>query len=111
METSKDTELVTSSSMVLSCPVLNSYEPIRLAGTWKQYSKKAIPQLMTITFHSATLRNFKCPYHANVMKIFEMVRRRIVRMRPSGSLFVETCRLDVRYLSQVAAERKSQIIL
>jgi len=34
---------------------------MRFAGTWKQYSKKAIPQLMTITFQSATLRNFKCP--------------------------------------------------
>jgi hypothetical protein len=34
---------------------------------------------MTITFHSATLRNFKCPYHANVMKMLEIVRRRIVR--------------------------------
>src|SRR6266481_3950480 len=67
--------------MVFSCAALNSYEPMRLAGTWKQYSKKAMPQLMTITFHNATLRNFKWPYHANVMKIFEMVRRRIVRIQ------------------------------
>src|ERR1700756_2605682 len=97
--------------MVLSCAVLNSYEPIRLAGTWKQYSKKAMPQLMTITFHSATLRNFKWPYHANVMKIFEMVRRRIVRMRPRGSLSFKSWRLDVRYLSQVPQRRKLQMVL
>src|ERR1700674_251142 len=96
--------------MVLSCAALNSYEPMRLAGTWKQYSKKAIPQLMTITFQSATLRNFRWPYHANVMKIFEMVRRRIVRIRPVGSLFVESWRLDVRYLSQVAKQRELEII-
>src|SRR5260221_1295485 len=71
--------------MVLSCAALNSYEPIRFAGTWKQYSKKAMPQLMAITFQSATLRNFKWPYHANVIKILETVRRRIVRMRAVGS--------------------------
>src|ERR1700756_381149 len=96
--------------MVLSCAVLNSYEPIRFAGTWKQYSKKAIPQLMTITFHSATLRNFKCPYHANVMKIFEMVRRRIVRIRPGGSLLVGSWRLDVRCLGQVPQQRELQSV-
>src|SRR6267378_6891335 len=97
--------------MVLSCAVLNSYEPIRLAGTWKQYSKKAIPQLMTITFHSATLRYFKCPYQANVIKTFEMVSRRIVRMRPGGSLLVKSWRLHVRYVSRVAKQRKLQVIL
>jgi hypothetical protein len=31
--------------MVLSWTVLNSYDPMRLAGTWKQYSKNAMPQL------------------------------------------------------------------
>ena len=54
---------------------------MRFAGTWKQYSKKAIPQLTTITFQSASLRNFKWPYHAMVMKMFEMVSNRIVRIR------------------------------
>src|SRR5580704_16761231 len=66
--------------MVLSCAVLNSYEPMRFAGTWKQYSKKAIPQLTKMTFQSAEVRNFKWPYQAKVIKIFEMVRRTIVRM-------------------------------
>src|SRR5882724_11330128 len=65
--------------MVLSWAALNSYEPMRFAGTWKQYSKKAMPQLMAITFHRATLRYFKCPYHANVINMFEIVRSRIVR--------------------------------
>src|SRR5439155_6611690 len=34
--------------------------------------------LTTITFHSASLRNRKCPYHATVMKIFEIVSSRMV---------------------------------
>src|SRR5579864_6785396 len=79
IEKTENTERVMTSCMVLSCAALNSYEPSRLAGTWKQYSKNAMPQLMMITFHRATLRNFKCPYQANVMNMFEMVRRRIVR--------------------------------
>jgi len=49
-----------------------------VAGTWKQYSKKAMPQLATTTFQSATLRYFRCPYQAKVMKMLEMVSSRIV---------------------------------
>src|SRR5437773_10062190 len=66
------------SCIVFNCAGVNSYDPIRFAGTWKQYSKKAMPQLTTITFHSASLRNRKCPYHATVMKIFEIVSSRMV---------------------------------
>jgi hypothetical protein len=50
-------------------------------GTWKQYSKKAITQLTRMTFQSASLRNFRWPFHAKVIKMLEMVRNRIVRMR------------------------------
>src|SRR5579863_1404837 len=64
--------------MVLSCAVENSYEPIRFAGTWKQYSKKAMPQLARMTFHSASLRYLRWPYQAKVIKIFETVSRTIV---------------------------------
>src|SRR5579864_3186322 len=64
--------------MVLSCAVENSYEPIRFAGTWKQYSKKAMPQLARITFQSASLRYLRWPYQAKVIKIFETVSRTIV---------------------------------
>jgi len=53
---------------------------MRFAGTWKQYSKNAIPQLIMITFQRASLRNFRWPYHAKVMKMFEMVSSRIVRI-------------------------------
>src|SRR6267154_3936430 len=53
---------------------------MRFAGTWKQYSKKAIPQATMITFQSASLRNFRWPYQAKVMKMFEIVSSRIVRI-------------------------------
>src|ERR1700682_3767099 len=53
---------------------------MRFAGTWKQYSKKAIPQLARITFQSASVRNFRWPYHAKVMKMLEMVSNRTVRI-------------------------------
>src|SRR6267143_2432993 len=66
--------------MVFNCAALNWYEPMRFAGTWKQYSKKAIPQLARITFQSASLRNFRWPYHAKVMKMLEMVSNRTVRI-------------------------------
>src|SRR5258707_5646026 len=52
---------------------------MRFAGTWKQYSKKAMPQLAKTTFHSASLRYLRWPYHANVMKMFESMSKRIVR--------------------------------
>src|SRR5450432_3514314 len=71
---------------------------MRLAGTWKQYSKKAMPQLARITFQSASLRYFRCPYHAKVMKIFETVSRRIVRTVVESS-FVEfnSCKACGKY--------------
>src|SRR6266704_7157552 len=66
------------SCIVFNCAGVNSYDPMRIAGTWKQYSKKAMPQLTTTTFHSASPRNRKCPYQATVMKMFEIVSSRIV---------------------------------
>src|SRR5579859_3151510 len=54
---------------------------MRLAGTWKQYSKNAMPQLARMTFQRASLRYLRCPYQAKVIKIFEMVSKRIVRTR------------------------------
>jgi hypothetical protein len=52
--------------------------PIRFAGTIRQYSKKAIPQLTRITVISAVSLNFRCPYQAKVMKMFEARRRPMV---------------------------------
>src|SRR5690606_25889692 len=48
-------------------------------GTCKQYSKNAIPQETSTTIQRGDSLNFKCPYQAKVMKMFEAVRRRIVQ--------------------------------
>src|SRR5215510_6831424 len=53
---------------------------MRLAGTWKQYSMEAIIQLTRIAFQSGDFRNLRCPYHAKVIKMFEIVRRITVRI-------------------------------
>src|SRR5215470_13274940 len=65
--------------MVFNWAVVNSYDPIRFPGTWKQYSKNAIPQLAGTTYQRASLLYFRCPYHAKVMKMFEIVSSTIVR--------------------------------
>ena len=57
---------------------------MRLAGTWKQYSKKAMPQLMRITASSGQCppRKYRrCPYQAKVMNRLEMVSKTTVFMR------------------------------
>src|ERR1700685_4735790 len=55
---------------------------MRFAGTWKQYSAKAMTQLIRITLKSGAWRYFKWPYQAKVMKMLEIVRRMMVVMRP-----------------------------
>ena len=54
--------------------------PQRLAGTAKQYSTKAMPQLATTTSHSGLSVNFRCPYQANVMKTLEINSRTMGEM-------------------------------
>jgi hypothetical protein len=51
---------------------------MRFAGTWKQYSTKAIPQLTRITIHKGESLYLRCPYQAKVMKMFEIVSNKIV---------------------------------
>ena len=50
---------------------------MRLAGTAKQYSTKAMPQDTTMAISSGVDLNFKWPYHANVMNMFEAINIRI----------------------------------
>jgi hypothetical protein len=38
-------------------------------------------QLIRITFQRTVFLNFKCPYHAAVIKMFEIVRRMMVFKR------------------------------
>src|ERR1043165_8923377 len=51
--------------------------PMRLAGTAKQYSTKAMAQLTNTTSHSGAAGNFSCPYQAKVMKTLEIERNMI----------------------------------
>src|SRR5215471_20671852 len=57
---------------------------MRLAGTWKQYSAKAISQLTVMAVSSGTLRNFRWQYQAIVMNRFEQNRSRTVIMMPES---------------------------
>ena len=54
--------------------------PYSVGGDLETVLKKAISQLIKITIKSGALLNFKCPYHAKVIKIFEMVSKIIVFM-------------------------------
>ena len=71
----------TASCMTFNCHRLKgppfSTKPIRLAGTWQQYSNRAIPQLNRITKGSDNFENhealcsFRWLYHARVMNMLE----------------------------------------
>ncbi len=50
---------------------------MRLAGTARQYSKKAIPQLISTISHIARCSTFNWPYQAKVMNTFEATSMRI----------------------------------
>jgi len=81
---------VITSCMTFSCQRLKgppfSLNPILLAGTWKAYSKRAIDQLINIILTNPRLLahfiwlNFKCPYQANVIKVFESTKSPSVRI-------------------------------
>ena len=50
-----------------------------MAGTCSKYSNKAMAQLaMAATYYLWSLKSFRWPYHANVMKIFEQTKRNTV---------------------------------
>src|SRR2546423_15603726 len=53
--------------------------PMRLAGTWKQYSTKAMSQLTRIASPMAERLKRRWPYQAKVMKTLETVSSRAVR--------------------------------
>jgi len=66
------TNKVITSCMILSCATLKDVDPIRLAGTWSKYSKKAINQLtIAATSHGLSDNVLRCPYHAKVMNRFD----------------------------------------
>src|ERR1700760_41890 len=67
--------------MTLSWSGENFSAPIRFAGTCRQYSNRAIDQLTRITFQRGTSRYFRCPYQANVIKMFDPMSNRMVHIR------------------------------
>lgn len=76
------------SCMTLSCISENGpplpTNPIRFAGTWQQYSKRAMPHenaMTPIIGHFAATPvacSFKCPYQARVMKTLLSISKMIV---------------------------------
>src|SRR5580704_11077628 len=58
-----------------------SWNPIRLAGTWKQYSKKATPQLRRMIPNKDGCQELffpkkrRCPYQAMVIKELDRISR------------------------------------
>src|SRR5262249_48440379 len=84
MEKTMKTTKLTTSWIVLSWAAVNWAYPILLAGTWKQYSAKAISQLTRMTRGSGALRYLRWPYQAMVMKMLEMVSSTTVVMGPPG---------------------------
>ena len=70
------TSWITFSSIRLKGPPF-PWKPIRLAGTVRQYSKKAMPQekrMMRMSGQPVEIFiscSFRCPYQANVMNTFE----------------------------------------
>jgi len=72
---------------------------MRFAGTWKQYSTKAIPQLTRITIHKGESLYLRCPYQAMVMKMFDTVSRAIVYMDsfPSRALWLVAYGVWLKY--------------
>ncbi|SHT59960.1 Uncharacterised protein [Mycobacteroides abscessus subsp. abscessus] len=63
---------MTSCIALSSAPEYTSL-PRRFAGTARQYSKNAMSQLTSTTTHSGWSLNLRCPYQANVMKMFEQM--------------------------------------
>src|SRR5687767_7955523 len=66
---------------------------MRLAGTWRQYSKKAIAQLTRIAIHSDVSRCRRWPYHAMVMNTLDASKSRMVRMESRARAMAAMLRL------------------
>ena len=72
--TTVNTTKVMHSCTIFICVTLITPLPMRLAGTMKQYSRNAKPQLAMIASHSGLPLNLRWPYQARFMKTLEMVR-------------------------------------
>src|SRR5947209_5433179 len=54
----------------------------------KRYSRKAMLQLVTMTSHKGELLYFRCPYHAKVIKTFEVISRAMGSQRDWVNSFI-----------------------
>src|SRR3954462_8293651 len=72
---------------------------MRFAGTAKQYSTNAMPQLTITTSQSGLSVNFRCPYQAKVMNTFE------IRSSPMGSTLLAAPVICASSVSEGAARR------
>ena len=83
----KTTKVMTS-CIVFSCAAENWVCPTRLAGA-KTILHEAISQLIIMTFHKGDSLNFKWPYQAKVIKIFDTKRNTTVntKVSPLSMLF------------------------
>ena len=73
------THNVITSCRIFSCGNVKTELPSRFAGTWMRYSKNAMHQLiMAAINHGLSLRSFKWPYHAKVMKMLDAISIRTV---------------------------------
>src|SRR3954447_2146278 len=68
---------VITSWRVFSSAAEYTADPKRLAGTARQYSTNAMPQLARMTPNSGTSLKRKCPYQATVMNTLEAKSSRI----------------------------------
>ena len=75
-----NTDRVITSCNIFNWPISNTVYPMRFAGTWSRYSKKAIPQLTKAAINQGLLdRFFRCPYHAKVIKALLHESRQTVK--------------------------------
>lgn len=96
--------------------------PNLFAGTWKQYSKKAKPQLIRITWNNPNVEkffhslNFKWPYQASVIKRFEhksnnMVIHGFIRQKKFFLQRKKPCQLQARLLFFLNSRRPYRVAI
>ena len=96
----------TASWMTFNCQMLKGppfpTKPMRLAGTWQQYSNKAMPQLNRITRgrdnleNQDTLCSFRWLYHAKVMNTLEQSRSATLYKPLIYKLLIKNFDLDLK---------------
>lgn len=108
---SETTSWMTFSSQIENGPP-NCDDPMRLAGTWKQYSNRAMPQLSS-TMASMPKRssldlNAMWPYQASVMKAFDRTSRATVAIPLNICHTGLKPRKSINFFRMICAPRKKK---